>query len=458
MTKIDEILAHPTNIPENKELGRAILEAVKSDTTIENSDKITIKSQLEVIIYGGSTNVPAVNTQENINDSQSTPPSTSSSSSGILGFIKSTVMFFVYLLLGVMGLAALAFVWFALVAKRGDQGFQDFIIEKFFPSAHGEKKVRTSGYDAPIKKAPEMPEALVPDIPAPVAQSSALASMMGQSSASDETDPLMPSSSPSSSFPKFDVPSPVPSVESPSAPEPTVPSWMMSPNATDDSLSVLNAPDPLTDLQPESPIASPTFVDTFAAPMAESHAAPSADLPLWMQGSNADTDTAHDPLSEPAHANPVDTFAEDEQRFASDGFNPSYASDDQTPTYEMPLQSDSPVPAPSQDSSGSTANLEDLPDWLKMGVVTPAEAPVAMEEAPTVPSASADLPQFDLPVETVGEKEFVMDVPHDIPSLPDSDPIAEVPTVPKKPKPKKEVPSAPAAAPVASDDLPDWLK
>lgn len=50
MKNIDEILSHPTNTPLNKELGKAILDAVKDDTSIENKDKIIIKSQLEVII------------------------------------------------------------------------------------------------------------------------------------------------------------------------------------------------------------------------------------------------------------------------------------------------------------------------------------------------------------------------------------------------------------------------
>lgn len=58
MKNIDDILSHPTNTTLNKELGMFILNAIKDDTTIETKDKTIIKSQLQVIIYGGQNNIP----------------------------------------------------------------------------------------------------------------------------------------------------------------------------------------------------------------------------------------------------------------------------------------------------------------------------------------------------------------------------------------------------------------
>jgi PKD repeat protein len=56
---VDEILSHPTNTALNRDIGKKILEFIKDDQNIENKDKVIIKSQLEVIIYGGQSNVPA---------------------------------------------------------------------------------------------------------------------------------------------------------------------------------------------------------------------------------------------------------------------------------------------------------------------------------------------------------------------------------------------------------------
>lgn len=61
---VDEILSHPTNTALNREIGKKILDYVKDDENIENKDKLIIKSQLAVIIYGGQANVPANQAEE----------------------------------------------------------------------------------------------------------------------------------------------------------------------------------------------------------------------------------------------------------------------------------------------------------------------------------------------------------------------------------------------------------
>ncbi|EKD30196.1 MAG: WD-40 repeat protein, partial [uncultured bacterium (gcode 4)] len=120
MKNIDEILSHPTNITLNKELGTFILDAIKNDSTINNQDKLTIKSQLEVIINGGQNNVP----QKDVVEAEG--------SSSILGFIIGFLKLFGYLLLLILAIFLGGFVYFRMFNKDENIGFQDFLIEKLF--------------------------------------------------------------------------------------------------------------------------------------------------------------------------------------------------------------------------------------------------------------------------------------------------------------------------------------
>ena len=104
---IDDITSHPTNTTLNKELGTFILNAIKDDSTIEVKDKNIIKSQLQTIIYGGQNNIPA----------SAVVPETTSSSSGILGWILSLGKILGYFLLTILGITILVFIYFKIFNK-----------------------------------------------------------------------------------------------------------------------------------------------------------------------------------------------------------------------------------------------------------------------------------------------------------------------------------------------------
>lgn len=71
---VGEILSHPTNLDLNKQIGEKILSYIKDDTGITDNDKLILKEQLRVIIYGGSKNVVAATTE--------TPPASTGSGLG----------------------------------------------------------------------------------------------------------------------------------------------------------------------------------------------------------------------------------------------------------------------------------------------------------------------------------------------------------------------------------------
>lgn len=145
MKNIDEILSHPTNITLNKELGKFILEAVKNDSTINNQDKLTIKSQLEVIINGGQNNVPI-----------SSVAWAEESSSPILGFIIGFLKLFGYLLLFILAVFLGGFIYFKVFNKDENIGFQDFLIDKLFHKKSDEDE--TSDILASFKPTPPVQE------------------------------------------------------------------------------------------------------------------------------------------------------------------------------------------------------------------------------------------------------------------------------------------------------------
>jgi len=58
IANLDQIKSNPDKIEENKVLWREILEMIKDTSLIKNEDKLTIKSQLQVFIYGSVDKIP----------------------------------------------------------------------------------------------------------------------------------------------------------------------------------------------------------------------------------------------------------------------------------------------------------------------------------------------------------------------------------------------------------------
>ncbi|MDD5770218.1 MAG: PKD domain-containing protein, partial [Candidatus Gracilibacteria bacterium] len=116
---LDKIKANPDKLEDNKVLGKEILGMIKDTSLISNEDKITIKSQLQVFIYGSVDNIP----KEVVNDV--TQPTNKffglfSWLFDVIGIIFGVIIF---------GLIAF-FIWYKISNKNTSLGLQDFIIEK----------------------------------------------------------------------------------------------------------------------------------------------------------------------------------------------------------------------------------------------------------------------------------------------------------------------------------------
>ena len=119
--KLDMILAHPGKLEENRSLGKEILTLVEWDATIDAKYKNHIKSQLQVIIYGGQQSVP-----------EQTVSSEETSSTGILGFIGWVVKIFLLILAIIIFVIFGGYILYRVTRKNEDIGFQDFLIDSVF--------------------------------------------------------------------------------------------------------------------------------------------------------------------------------------------------------------------------------------------------------------------------------------------------------------------------------------
>ncbi len=119
---LDQIKANPSKLEENKVLGKEILEAIKDTSLIENDDKVTIKTQLQVFIYGSVDNIPEEIVKEVKQED---------SSSGKIIWLFSWVVNFIWILFAVIIFIILWFyIWFKVSNKNKNQWLHDFIIEK----------------------------------------------------------------------------------------------------------------------------------------------------------------------------------------------------------------------------------------------------------------------------------------------------------------------------------------
>lgn len=122
---LNEILAAPNNLTENKDKAKRILELVAADDNITVENKKILKSQLLIILHGGTENIPT---------DQIEPPSDGGGES-TGGFMDSVIMIakiIGILILGVFGIFFLLFFIFKFTNKNESLGFQDWMIDKLF--------------------------------------------------------------------------------------------------------------------------------------------------------------------------------------------------------------------------------------------------------------------------------------------------------------------------------------
>jgi len=443
---VDEILSHPTNTALNKELGKKILDYIKDDKNIENKDKLIIKSQLEVIIYGGQANVPA---------NAETPTTEDSSSTGFVSFVLGVGKAFGIIIAIILALFFGLFGFFKVSNTNPSLGFQDFIIEKLFGGSPAPKKPTPAPAPAPKTPEPKPVDPLASMAPAPVVEAPAapanvdpLASMAPAAAMAPATESFVPAADAEVALPawlKGSSLDPAPSQESAPAEEP-----------------VAEVALPAFEL-PSEPVAS----EPETAPAVESPA--SDDLPDWLKSATVSTESSKSVAEEITLPEPVIEVAESVEEAATASETEEIPEEETASAVEV-----EPETAPAVESPAS----DDLPDWLKgmdaaaidkevAEELAPAQTEPAKEESksdipesflPQSAQASDDLPDWlkssvSTPVETVSE-------PVAAPAV--EAPAVEEPAVEKKPKraPKKAVEDSAAPAPVApaSDDLPEWLK
>lgn len=310
MKKIDEIIAHPTNTALNKELGTFILEAIKNDTTIEVKDKNIIKSQLQVIIYGGQNNIP---------ENAPAIESESSSSSGILGFILGFGKILGLIILGIFGLIITTFVYFKISNKDENIGFQDFIIDRI--SGKTPAHPTSSSYEgAPIQKeerpqmdvlaniastpretssentqSQEVSPELVSEVSTPsVTESATIPDWLKEStSLVSSAETVEPPSTPPESLPEESTESEIPSLsleektpsleetrESPSSTDSGIPDWL---KGAESIVPENSTPEPLPSEEENIPEKQEEMV-TENAETTPSLNTDTEGLPAWMRG------------------------------------------------------------------------------------------------------------------------------------------------------------------------------
>ncbi len=120
---LDIISSSPENIEENKVFGKQILEMIKDTSLITNDDKLTIKNQLQVFIYGSVDNIPVEIKNEIVKEQ----PSGGNKVIWLFSWLASIIGILLWSILVIVIWFAL---WFKLTNKNKNQWLQDFIIEK----------------------------------------------------------------------------------------------------------------------------------------------------------------------------------------------------------------------------------------------------------------------------------------------------------------------------------------
>ncbi len=123
IANLEQINENPNKAEENKVLGKEILEMIKDTSLISNEDKLTIKTQLQVFIYGSVDNIPEEIVKEVTNNS-------SESGNKVIGLLSSLANFIWLIVWGIIFIILWFFIWFKITNKNKNQWLQDFIIEK----------------------------------------------------------------------------------------------------------------------------------------------------------------------------------------------------------------------------------------------------------------------------------------------------------------------------------------
>lgn len=448
---VGEILSHPTNLELNKTIGEKILGYIKEDKEIPDGDKLILKEQLRVIIYGGSKNIP----------SDQLAPAPAAPGTTLSGLLTNILTVFLWIIGIVVGAAILLFIFFKIMNKNGSLGFQDFIIERVFGKGKQSPPPANVPRPAPIVIPTPVVTPTAP-IVAPTIETLPF-------SPRQNTD-LLGSISRESPAISIENPRPVLTPVTPAIDPMTslgvapaqevaadIPDWLKS------------TTDRLTSVPEAESVPEPVTEDIFAN-IPESQIPPSmgtppeSELPSWLVGSNvSEIEPVTVPLENSNVAEPMVPLPQEEANQTEDldvelpVVNEPKAlvlENEATPAIPMENESLEPIPEPVSAPVPEPAN-EELPDWLKnFAPVAPVSEPVPVGVAPSE--------EEDIFGDAEIEKTYGFPEPAPLAvNLPEStgtesEQKSEKPPKAKKPKVTTPMPEIQPTANV--DDLPDWLK
>jgi hypothetical protein len=427
MKKLDEITTNPDNTVTNKELAKQILEAVKNDSTIDNKDKLIIRTQLQVIIYGGQANVPVT---ENL------PNKTSSGDGTLLSFMMGFVKIFSFLVLAIVGLMVGLFIYFKFFNSNASIGFQDFLIEKFSSRAPKDSNFSNKDFSVPVSTVPEKPIEKTAESPigTPIKSEESLSA--DQMLAPKSADRAMPTTS--------DL--------NPHATPAEIPDWLKQ--ITQNQMTTPEVKE--QSLTPSAPI----FEMTEEKGEASSGTVP---LPVSEQASPIETLVQKPLVVEPVAPNLTPDALPSSPSAHADELPAWLKAIDQN-ALSKEVEDELSKPSAPSTPSVSPSVLEGLPSWL-----SPAQAQSQPSQETTAPVFSQDI------VEEVGtltpdtkksrkrtekKKEVgVQDLPVDTrPTTSRTKKEADIlPANPPSPAPSSDSPATPPSQ-TDTQDLPDWLR
>jgi PKD repeat protein len=401
--RLEKIKSHPGNLTENTTLWEEILKKVQTDTSLSNEDKILLKSQLKIIVSGGSENVPV----DPIKDGD-TP---SKSGNGVIGFMKGAVQIFGLVLATLLILIVLGYIFYRLSRKSGDIGFQDFLIDSI---AHHKPKPEVRKEVETVVKAVEMEPSvtLVTAAPVTLPDISTPRDPLAMSSIPDDTrrasDPLEQVSPTQISTPDWLKPLPkeepthtqdlpdtpplpltdtLPSVTPPLAHDDVVPevvpeavmvevipqdaSWRASlPEKNIITTSIAAPPSEVPSLEVLRTIATPSTKDTSSTITPRDHSTEEL-IPDWLRPITTIEEPIPDPMDSTDTETPPPTVVPTSTELP-DWLKASLTTDEEswkTPTKDSrgkkPVKSVARKKKSSPDPSPPSENTGDIPDWLK---------------------------------------------------------------------------------------------
>lgn len=396
LSKLEEIKWHPSDLANNKIIGKAILDIVKTDSNIPDGDKILIKSQLSIIVNGGQASIPA-------SEKVTTSETWGSIFSNILWFIVWVVKVFWVILWILLFVLLLGYIAYRISRKNNDTGFQDFLIDSVFHINGGTKK------QTPATKPIVTPTATT-ELVTPVIQKDPLGESWTFEKKADPLESLQ------------NIPSAIPSEEknnqntinlsTPEGPlassEESIPDWLkpISPE-TKNSDEIKNTPTENINIEWEK-------IEPAVQTLSEAPEEKATALPDWL--------TWNTPESAIENTELVATNRE--QSVEIPAMN--------TEKNHLPTS----INIPNQESSEAEA----LPDWLKNSVTTPEKQVETKEDETQL--VITENPVQDDTLRTQGNTEGKTEATK-----------AKKQEAPKKPREK-----TPSKNKNTSDDLPEWLK